>query len=317
MPTREWTTDTVPPALRFAHWREAVCDGIVGAETEDPAPGPFSARLSATRGDDYGFVVFSAGAHAIVRSPRLVRSGDGAPFLVNLQLAGESRYGEGDGAVAVGRGEIALVNTGRPFRLVFPISVSRVIAIVPRALLRARVPWCGDIAACKIDNASPAAEPLRAHLAAAARGAPDLRTAGVFVENLANLLALALIPDGAAARWDRAAHRRARQDALFAYIARNLANPELAPRHAADALDISLRLVHRLLADAGTSFGRLLLERRLDASRRSLDDPAQAARSISDIAFHWGFGDLSHFSRSFKQRYGMPPRLYRARRAGN
>ncbi len=319
MLTREWTTDAVPARARFGYWQQAICDGIIGAETESPLPGPFMARMSARRAADFGFARFAASGHTVVRPARMARSDD-APFLVNLQLCGESRYG-GDGAhgsradtISVQTGEIALVNTGRPFHLVFPADVSRVIAILPRPLLRARVPWCADITAIKLETAPPAADPLRAHLAAAARSLAvlDDRTAAAFLENLVNLLALMLAPADAVGD-DSAALRRARREALCAYALRNLADPELAPQRAAAALGISVRLVHRLFEDTGTTFGRWLLGRRLDACKRSLDDPAQAGRGISDIAFAWGFNELSHFSRAFKARFGESPRRYRAR----
>jgi len=50
---------------------------------------------------------------------------------------------------------------------------------------------------------------------------------------------------------------------------------------------------------------------RLERCRRDLLDPAHAARHISDIAFAWGFNDLAHFSRIFKQRFGASPREWR------
>jgi len=52
--------------------------------------------------------------------------------------------------------------------------------------------------------------------------------------------------------------------------------------------------------------------RRLDATRRDLCDPALAARSISEIAFAWGFNDAAHFSRAFRARFGRSPRELRA-----
>jgi len=314
MQTRQWTTDAVPAAERFGYWQRAVCEGLVGAETESPVSGPFMARMAASRAADYGFATWAASGHSVVRSPRMTRGDDGAPFFVSLQLEGESRYGANPyaaGAVAVRQGEIAILNTGRPFRVVFPGEVSRVVAIVPRPLLHARVPWCEDIGTMKLDNETPAADPLRAHLFAAGRNlaALDARTAGAFLDNLVNLLALMLAPAAAPAD----ALRRARRDALAAYVARNVSNPALAPQHAADALGISLRLVHRLFAERSTTFGRFLLERRLDVCRRSLDDPAHAGRAISDIAFAAGFNELSHFSRAFKARFGASPRHYRKR----
>jgi AraC-like DNA-binding protein len=38
-----------------------------------------------------------------------------------------------------------------------------------------------------------------------------------------------------------------------------------------------------------------------------LADPENCGRSIAEIAFASGFGDISWFNNSFKKRYGMTP----------
>jgi AraC-like DNA-binding protein len=42
----------------------------------------------------------------------------------------------------------------------------------------------------------------------------------------------------------------------------------------------------------------------LDAAKRDLCDPAEAARSVREIAFSWGFNDAAHFSRACRARFG-------------
>ena len=59
------------------------------------------------------------------------------------------------------------------------------------------------------------------------------------------------------------------------------------------------------------SIERYINERRLQRCRRALEDSRQDHRSIGEIAFKWGFSDLSHFSRRFKTRFGMSPSDYR------
>ncbi|MFM0166441.1 helix-turn-helix domain-containing protein [Paraburkholderia sediminicola] len=41
--------------------------------------------------------------------------------------------------------------------------------------------------------------------------------------------------------------------------------------------------------------------------------PADHHRTIAEVAYSWAFSDNTHFSRAFKQEYGMSPRDYRAR----
>jgi AraC family transcriptional activator of tynA and feaB len=47
---------------------------------------------------------------------------------------------------------------------------------------------------------------------------------------------------------------------------------------------------------------------RLERCRRDLEEPLLRVRTVSEIAYSWGFSDVSHFSRSFKQKFGITPR---------
>jgi AraC-like DNA-binding protein len=97
-----------------------------------------------------------------------------------------------------------------------------------------------------------------------------------------------------------------------AYIEANLANPELSVERIAHACSISVRGLHRLFAeDPAGSVSRYLWQRRLIRCAEALRDPSQAHRSITEICFSYGFGSSSHFSRLFKDRFGVPPVRYR------
>jgi AraC-like DNA-binding protein len=58
---------------------------------------------------------------------------------------------------------------------------------------------------------------------------------------------------------------------------------------------------------------RLIQVRRFARCRQALGDPAQMHRSVSEIAYGWGFSDMTHFGRRFKSAYGMLPRECRRR----
>lgn len=63
-----------------------------------------------------------------------------------------------------------------------------------------------------------------------------------------------------------------------------------------DAVGFSVRYANDILASQDTSIGRLLLTERLERCRQALGDPAQSCRSVSEIAFGWGFSDLTHLA---------------------
>ena len=94
-----------------------------------------------------------------------------------------------------------------------------------------------------------------------------------------------------------------------------LHDPNLKPVTAAAAAGISVRYANALLAQEQTGLEAYIIGRRLERCRRALDDPAQARRTIGDIAFSWGFSDLSHFGRRFKAEFGCAPGEYRKQRS--
>jgi AraC-like DNA-binding protein len=110
---------------------------------------------------------------------------------------------------------------------------------------------------------------------------------------------------------DQSVHRSALLYRLKNTILTQLSDPELSMSGVAAAVGISPRYASDLMADEQTSFRSYVQTQRLERCRRDLADPAHAARHIGDIAFAWGFNDLAHFSRIFKQRFGASPREWR------
>jgi len=97
-----------------------------------------------------------------------------------------------------------------------------------------------------------------------------------------------------------------------AYIEANLADPELSVERIAHACSISVRALHRHFAeDPAGSVSRYFWLRRLIRCAEALRDPSQAHCSITDVCFSYGFSSSSHFSRLFKDQFGVTPVHYR------
>ena len=78
----------------------------------------------------------------------------------------------------------------------------------------------------------------------------------------------------------------------------------------ADAVGLSAsRLAHLFRKEVGTSIQSYIVERRLLMAAMLI---VQTDERISQIAYSVGFGDVSNFNHSFKRRFAMSPREYRA-----
>ncbi len=136
------------------------------------------------------------------------------------------------------------------------------------------------------------------------------RAATLHLHDLAALLAGA-VGDAAHQAHGRGV-RAARLLAVKNDIAAHFTDPLLSVAAVARRQGITPRYLQMLLEQDGLTFTALVLEQRLALARRLLQDPRLAARTVSTIAFDVGFGDLSYFNRSFRQRYGMTPTDARA-----
>jgi AraC-like DNA-binding protein len=113
-------------------------------------------------------------------------------------------------------------------------------------------------------------------------------------------------------------HEEAQRARVKAFIESRLDDPELSVEAIAHACGMSVRSVHRAFeAEPGGSVSNYIWIRRLSHCADELRNPRQAHRPITDVCLTWGFNSTSHFSRLFKEQFGVTPREYRQRSEGD
>jgi AraC-like DNA-binding protein len=111
-------------------------------------------------------------------------------------------------------------------------------------------------------------------------------------------LASALVSDGAGR--PSVAHRAL----ACACIEDRLHDPRLSAPEVADAVGISVRQLTRVFAEAGTTFPRYVLGRRLELAYGLLTGPGAAESRTATVAERCGFCSVAHFSQTFHARFG-------------
>ena len=305
-----WSTDTVRARERFSLWHDVVCQTLFNVATESP-PERFSARIIGRSFGAIRFAAIDADRHEIVRNRHHVARLPEDSYLISLQLRGQSRISQVDENMMLDPGEIAIFDGQRLFHIEYPESVSRIIAVVPHAMVDQRAPWLRSHPLRKITSTSPFFEFARRHLLQLAIWEPNMSEseATLLTDNLCNLIALATARDGTPGRLPQ----ELEVEAMLAFCQKNLHDAELSPHLVATHFGISVRTLHLQFAKFGQSFGRWLLKSRLDACSKTLRDPHQRNCSISEIAYRWGFNDLSHFNKSFRAHFDMSPSQWRSR----
>jgi AraC-like DNA-binding protein len=150
---------------------------------------------------------------------------------------------------------------------------------------------------------------LRSHLLSGYRAATAERHGRILTDMLAVIVGavagLTLGAGAGAGARQMVLAQRARHE-----IEAALGSPRLSVATLGARLGVSRPTLHRLFAaDGGVE--AYIREQRLQRSRMLLANPSETA-PIAAIAESLGFADGSHFSRSFRARFGLSPRDYRA-----
>lgn len=309
----QFTTDGSPGYRRLALWQDIVCDVFVGLDCKSDLGSAFHGTVTqASLGKAVCSDVCSDRQH-VFRTPSRIARSDQDFVLVALGNRGNGGVVQDGRETVIHPGEFALYDTTRPYELKFNDSFTQTIFKVPREMLQRRLGATETLTAIAFGGDAPlerlAYDFIIRLCQSADRLAPN--NAAALSEQAIDLLAMALSERLGNTALPSSTHRSALLYRLKAHIRAHLADPDLSLADTAAALGISPRYVNDLLADEDTSFQRHVLAERLGQCRRDLVSPVLAHRHISEIAFAWGFNDLSHFGRVFREHFGMSPREFR------
>jgi AraC-like DNA-binding protein len=229
-------------------------------------------------------------------------------YSIYLQLSGRTVSTRGDETIQFDAGDVGFCD-GRRRHLRAWFSGCYAVVMVPRPMIARRAPWLPDLPYQMLGRNTRFSGNLRVlmmELTADDAAFSETETS-LLTDSFCNLVALASAQEIRLTR----VQPELQMEALLGYCRQNLGNADLSPQHAADHLGISVRTLHSRFRQVGQSFGRWLLESRLEGCSVALRDPNQRALNISEIAYRWGFNDLSYFNKAFRSQFDMTPGEWR------
>lgn len=302
-------------AERLALWGEFVRRHIGELEADTFGDPCFDGRLTVAEHGDLKVFGISVSRHRVVRTPRLARRDDRGLVKIAVQIQGIGCFEQNSRKAILTPGEWILYDASRTYSLTNLDTVRQAAIFLPRDALTALGLDIEHACARRFTRAGHAASSVYdlivgAHEAVQSGRAPD-RDLG---ERLAHFVQLAVLEgDGINTG---AALRNAIKRRVTRYVASNLRDPGLTLNAIASASGCSKRYLHKLFETESETLNSLIWRQRLERARDEIGDPAQRRRTITDIAFSWGFSSSSHFSRLFHAEFGMTPRRFRSAASG-
>ena len=298
-------------ATSFDHWKHLVAESFVPLAARTADVDGFRGRMRSRVLDRMSIVEVTATSHEVHRTPALIAQAHERYFKLNLQLEGTGLLIQDNREAVLQPGDLAIYDTNRPYTLTFEEQARIMVVMFPCDALSLPTDYVGQLAAVRM-------------------GATGLSgIVGQFIRQLSENLdvlngpsgsrlatnALDLVSTMLHAEMDMTPDRMKPQALLAVsvreYIDANLSDPLLSPASIAAAHFISTRHLHNVFHESGTTVASFIRSQRLDGARRDLRDPLHAGKSVGTVAARWGFLDAAHFSRTFRDAFGVPPSDWR------
>jgi len=308
-----YSTREVHPRDRLSYWLEVATKGFVRHAFRSHVGSAFQGRVSLGSLAELGVAAFVCDAAEVSRTAQDIARADSDDLLISQQLSGKVVVVQ-DGRQAVNeKGSFVLLDTRRPFSELFETRTKTMVLKISREALEARLGSVASFTARTMAADNPIAGLASGFLSMLLTRLDTLDgpVAAKIAEQALDLVALAFSAETQQSGSSLSSSRATTLLRLKSVIESRLHEPDLKPAAVAAETGIGVRYANALLSAEGTSLERHILDRRLERCRRALEDPRQAHRTIGEIAFAWGFSDLSHFTRRFKAEYGVAPGEYR------
>lgn len=306
-----WSTASLPERDQLAFWRDVVWQAFTPVSLVTPESESFVSSVAVNRAGPLQVATISSQPQQVSRTPALVASRPGDVFFVNLPLS-DGTSGEQQGRTArLAAGDFVLLDGARPFDLRFTQPFRQVSVMVPHELLAPALSGRHAVTGVRVSGSTGIGAVASQLLRSVAARCDTIGQAEgrELARCVVELLALAV---GGARQPPRTLERQHLRQAAVDAAEGALGDPELTCASVAERVGVSVRLLQRLFADEGSTFGRWLLQRRLELCHADLLDPARSGWTVAEIASAHGLCDPSYFSRAFKARYGTTPRALRA-----
>jgi AraC-like DNA-binding protein len=255
-------------------------------------------------------------AITIERRPEDIAQDGIDDFFLTTLTEGSANITQGDNTFHLEPGELAVLWGGAPYSTTYPERSHRLILQMPRHIFYDRVLGRedSDFAPGKFKNSglTPIVTSLLKTLAIESSNLNEIEQhtlAASFLELAGAVVRASSKP----ADDSQTTNQPALMRRILSYMDDHFTDCELTPERVAKANGISMRYLHRLFQQSGTTVCKWIWERRLKATREDLLNPSMAKMRISEIAFRRGFNDPAHFSRSFRDRFGISPSKLRSK----
>lgn len=314
--SQSFSTDGIPLQDRQEAWLWNAKQICGDCNFQFPRKLPFHGTISRRRLADLEMTLFASSAVAFNKYPAAAANADNRACIVITQLQGLRRYQQSGNVAILRRGDATLIDSGTAWSSDCAGDCSRLYLRVPQRVIENQLRLRDLPFARRIAGDSGLGAILFRLSTSLFEQADSLSAAEELsaIQGYLRILSACVGMDQPGIAHRAGASRSLELSTrILNYIEDHLTESSLGPVEIAGALKISVRHVHRVFSKQGSTVADWIRSQRLRRCRKDLCDPRLQAKSITEIAFYWGFNDSAHFSHAFKKEFLLAPRDLRMR----
>jgi len=311
--SQAFSTDLIPVSDRLDAWLQNARQICGECSFQLHKRFPFHGSIERRRIAGLELTLFSSSALSFNKFPPANLPPENRACIVITQLRGVRQYRQAGKVAVLSRGDTTLIDSAFPWSSDCSGDCARLYLRIPHLLMEGSLHSVKLLMASRISGARGLGTTLF-HLATSLYQQAELLTpeeGSAAIEAYLKILSACIGPTGAAMGHSR--DGKVPTERVLRYIHQHLTDSALGPAQIADAVGISVRHLHRLFSRRGSSVADWIRVQRLERCWKDLGDPRSRERSITEIAYFWGFNDSAHFSHAFKKHFGICPRSCRLR----
>lgn len=312
-----WSVSSLPGNAKAVAWSDFYSQRV---EKVNIAPADEDACDAQIRIGEFGpvrLMKMNCGRCFIDRASHHITRASGRVYSLIYQVRGKGLFAHYGHEATLSEGDFTLCHDAAPYAYHLQEESEVVMVRVPAGLLKEHLPSpdsvCGRHLPAPVgltEAAGTLISWLCAKLGSELSADFQHRVARHLLDMIATSYAIAFESESTGSANISAWHARAKL-----HIERHLRQPDLSPCAIAEKLKLSPRYLRTIFASSEETVSAYILRRRLEECARQIEDPRWNGHSITEIAFSWGFNSAPHFTRSFRDRYGIAPRQFRTLRA--
>jgi len=255
----------------------------------------------------------SSGPIKVSRTKRDIAKITEPHYLIKFQMKGQGTIRHYNREANLGLGDFVICSTTEPYELEFQDDYQQTVFSIPHNTLQDMFSSPDDFLGIRMGNEFPTHGILSQFVYSLTQRMDLLEpeTLQSMEANVFNLLITSLKAEQKVKVKvvDTSPEMHIQQ--IKRFIGLHIKDYRLSVDFIAQAENISKRYLHMLFKDLDVSVSRYIQQLRLEGCYKDLTNAEFNHISTSDIAFDWGFGDVSHFYRCFKSQYLLTPRQIR------